>query len=173
MKRFQLLALALVALSGSAMAQFGDDLDFLTQPDEEEAVSTFVQNDTARLRALDKITGRYTDFEMRVGTPKIYGSLRIDLETCYQKPPEEPPESVAFLKITSATSRRVQTMAVPRDLTEDERLATEGLEADLRFSGWMYASSPGFNALEDPVYDIWVIHCSAVAPQDVSPNSGE
>lgn len=167
MKRSQILALAFVGICGSASAQFGDDLDQLTRSEGEEAVSTFVQKDTAQLRALDKITGRYTDFEMKVGDPKIYGSLRIDLETCFQKPPEEPPESVAFLKITSATSRRVQTMAVPRELTAEERVATEGADVDLRFSGWMYASSPGFNALEDPVYDIWVIHCSAVVPQDV------
>ena len=32
------------------------------------------------------------------------------------------------------------------------------------FSGWMYASSPGLSALEHPVYDIWVIRCTAPAP---------
>ncbi len=130
----------------------------------DEAPSTFIQQDTAVLRALDKITGRSTDFEMRVGDPKVYGSLRVDLEVCFQKPPEEPPESIAFLKITSATSRQVQTMAAPRDLNDEERTATEGAEVDVRFSGWMFASSPGLNALEHPVYDIWVIHCSAPTP---------
>lgn len=126
--------------------------------------STYRQKDTATLRALDKITGRSTDFEMKVGEPKVYGSLRVDLEVCYQKPPEEPPESAAFLKITSATSRQVQTMTAPRELTEAERAATEGDDTDIRFSGWMFASSPGLNALEHPVYDIWVIYCSAPVP---------
>ena len=126
--------------------------------------ATYKQYDTAVLRALDKITGRSTDFEMTVGEPKVYGSLRVDLEVCFQTPPEEPPESVAFLKVTSATSRQVQTMAVPRDLTDEERAATEGDDIDVRFGGWMFASSPGLNALEHPVYDIWVIHCSAAAP---------
>jgi hypothetical protein len=32
------------------------------------------------------------------------------------------------------------------------------------FSGWMYASSPGLNGLEHPLYDAWVITCRAVAP---------
>lgn len=125
---------------------------------------TFRKKDTAILRALDKITGRSTDFEMQVGEPQIYGSLRIDLDVCYQTPPEEAPESAAFLRITSATSRQVQTMAVPRALNDEERAATEGEDKDTRFSGWMFASSPGLNALEHPVYDIWVIACSAVEP---------
>jgi len=122
---------------------------------------TYVQRDTVTLRALDKITGRSTDFELIKGEPQIYGSLRVDVDVCYQTPPEEPPESVAFLRISSATSRQVQTMAVPRKLTDADREATEGEGADVRFSGWMYASSPGLNALEHPVYDIWVIRCSA------------
>jgi hypothetical protein len=130
---------------------------------------TFLPHETVILRALDKITGRSTDFEMRIGEPKVYGSLRVDLETCFQTPPEEPPESAAFLKITSATSRQVQSMAEPRDLTEEELIASQGEDADVRFSGWMYASTPGLNALEHPVYDVWVIACSEVVPEVFEP----
>lgn len=172
-------------LAGVALAQQGPDLrpttseegsqenldnflDSLDLGDTPEAPSTYIQKDTAILRALDKITGRSTDFEMLVGEPKVYGSLRIDLEVCFQRPPEEPPESAAFLKILSATSKQVQTMAVPRDLNEDELAATEGEDVDVRFSGWMFASSPGLNALEHPVYDIWVIACSATDPSTPS-----
>lgn len=134
---------------------------------------SFKQKDTVILRALDKITGRSTDFEMEVGSPKVYGSLRVDLEVCFQTPPEEAPESAAFLKVTSATSKQVQTMAVPRDLNEDELAATEGEAPDVRFSGWMFASSPGLSALEHPVYDIWVIACSAVDPDIELPGPEE
>ncbi|MHA7873299.1 MAG: DUF2155 domain-containing protein, partial [Hyphococcus sp.] len=28
------------------------------------------------------------------------------------------------------------------------------------FRGWMFASSPALNALEHPVYDVWVIDCA-------------
>ncbi|MEM7493628.1 MAG: DUF2155 domain-containing protein [Pseudomonadota bacterium] len=129
------------------------------------ANETYAQYETATLRALDKITGRSTDFEMRVGEPMVYGSLRIDLETCFQAPPEEPPESVAFLKLTTAVARRVQSMAIPRAMTDEEREASESEEAETYFSGWMFASSPGLNALEHPVYDIWVIQCRAVSPE--------
>jgi hypothetical protein len=27
------------------------------------------------------------------------------------------------------------------------------------FSGWMFAESPGLNALENPVYDVWLSGC--------------
>ena len=121
------------------------------------------------LRALDKITGRSTDFTMKVGEPMVYGSLRVDVEACFQRPPEEPPESAAFLKITTAVSRQVQSMAAPRALTDEERAFSEADDAEVRFSGWMYASSPGLNALEHPVYDIWVIACSAPDPVTVVP----
>ena len=149
--------------------------DLLTEDGllEEEIVPTqqrtFLPYETVMLRALDKITGRSTDFEMRIGEPKVYGSLRVDLQTCFQTPPEEPPESAAFLKITTATSVQVQSMAAPRDLTEEELSAPTTDETETRFSGWMYASSPGLNALEHPVYDIWVIACSEVDPAVLKP----
>lgn len=148
------LGLCLLALGSAAPAQ-------------AEGNETYRQYETATLRALDKITGRSTDFEMQVGQPMVYGSLRIDLETCFQAPPEEPPESVAFIKLTSATSKRVQSMAAPREITDEERIESESDDARRFFSGWMFASSPGLNALEHPVYDIWVIQCSAVAPSAI------
>ncbi|MEM8616560.1 MAG: DUF2155 domain-containing protein [Pseudomonadota bacterium] len=137
---------------------------FIGIPLAEAQDPTFTQYDTVTLRALDKITARSTDFEMQVGTPMVYGSLRIDVDVCFQRPPEEPPESAAFLRITSATSRAVESMAVPRSITAEERAATETEAPDVRFSGWMFASSPGLNALEHPVYDIWVIACTTEAP---------
>lgn len=130
---------------------------------------TYQQYETAMLRALDKVTGRSTDFEIEVGVPKIFGSLRVDLKTCFQRPPEEPPESAAFMTVTVASSKQVETMAVPRNLTEEELQVSERDDADIRFSGWMFASSPGLNALEHPVYDVWVIACSDVEPVIIEP----
>ena len=52
-------------------------------------------------------------------------------------------------------------------MTLEEKAAAEPAakeEAPVVFSGWMYASSPGLSALEHPVYDIWVIRCTAPAP---------
>ncbi len=137
---------------------------------------------TATLRALDKITGRSTDFEIEVGEPVVYGSLKIDLEVCFQSPPEEPPESAAFLQIETAEAVRMQSMTVPRLASDVEGVEGSGVDAkalasrdeeekeadekdeELLFSGWMFASSPGLNALEHPVYDVWVIRCTERTP---------
>ncbi|MEM9573133.1 MAG: DUF2155 domain-containing protein [Pseudomonadota bacterium] len=183
-----IVGLSLIALAGAQEANQGvrdlerelfgvEDSSDETAEDgelgEEELIPTqkrtYAQKNTVILRALDKITGRSTDFEMIVGEPKVYGSLRIDLQACYQTPPEEPPESAAFLKVTTANTTQVQTMAEPRDLTEEELAEPDTEAAEVRFSGWMFASSPGLNALEHPVYDIWVIACSAVDPSELEP----
>ncbi|MEM6653706.1 MAG: DUF2155 domain-containing protein, partial [Pseudomonadota bacterium] len=79
------------ATEQDALGALSDD----EEADLEGQKRTYQKKDTVLLRALDKITGRSTDFEMIVGEPKVYGSLRIDLQTCFQTPPEEPPESAA------------------------------------------------------------------------------
>ena len=123
--------------------------------------ATFVQKDKATLRALDKITGRSTDIEVVVGQPVVFGSLKVELEVCYQTPPEEAPESAAFLKVFSTQPVAVETMDAAIDANAVETVSEENPEL---FSGWMFASSPGLSALEHPVYDIWVIRCTAPEP---------
>ncbi len=123
--------------------------------------ATYVQKDKATLRALDKITGRSTDIEVVVGQPVVFGSLKVELDVCYQTPPEEAPESAAFLRIASTQPVAVETMDAAVDANEVETVSDEN---PMLFSGWMFASSPGLSALEHPVYDIWVIRCTAPEP---------
>jgi hypothetical protein len=125
------------------------------------SASTMAQKNQATLRALDKITGRSTDIVVKVGEPVTYGSLRVELKTCFQAPPEEIPESAAFLRIASTQPVAVETMEAA--VAAKEAPPSEA-ENPILFSGWMYASSPGLNALEHPVYDIWVIRCTAPEP---------
>jgi hypothetical protein len=122
---------------------------------------TYNRSETAVLRALDKITGRSTDIEVRVGDPVVFGSLKIEMQVCYQTPPEEVPESAAFLTIDSTQPVRVDNMT---DAVDAENVATVSEDNPRLFSGWMFASSPGLSALEHPVYDIWVIRCTAAVP---------
>ncbi len=144
MKKFVLATIAIAALvAGAAHA------------------ATFVKKDRATLRALDKITGRSTDIEVKVGEPVVFGSLKVELKVCYQTPPEEAPESAAFLKIASTQPVAVETMEAAVDAEDVVTVSEDNPEL---FSGWMYASSPGLSALEHPVYDIWVIRCTAPDP---------
>lgn len=128
--------------------------------------ATYVRVETATLRALDKITGRSTDIKIEVGEPIVFGSLKVEMKGCYQTPPEEAPESAAYLIVEATQAVAVDSMetaaSVPdvEDGSDDERLL---------FSGWMFASSPGLSALEHPVYDIWVIRCTDIveSPADI------
>src|SRR5215510_4316671 len=61
------------------------------------------------LRALDKITGNSTDLNAKVGQTLKFGRLSVTVRACYQAPPEDTPESAAFLEIhaAAAESKRI------------------------------------------------------------------
>jgi hypothetical protein len=95
----------------------------------------------AVLQGLDKTTARVSKFEAPVDEPVTFGTLTITVRACEKKPPEEPPESAAFLQIY------------------DQR---PGSSLPVRlFSGWMFASSPALSAMEHPVYDVGVLDCKS------------
>ena len=97
---------------------------------------------TLLLRGLDKITGRPTNIIAPVGKPVHFATLTITARYCYSTPASETPETAAFVQI------------------QDHR--PDQSERPV-FSGWMYGSSPGLNAMEHPLYDVGVISCAASA----------
>lgn len=101
--------------------------------------------EAAVLQGLDKVTARISTIEAPLGRTVVFGTLRIVAHACHKRPPEEPPESSAFLDIVD-----LKPGQAPAPL----------------FTGWMFASSPALSALEHPVYDVWVIDCSAAAPEE-------
>jgi hypothetical protein len=117
---------------------------------------------SVKLRALDKITGNSRDLSAKVGDSLTFGRLRVTVRACYQADPRETPESAAFLEIRSTTPTEKQPVADKPSNTSRMNKGPQPIGPDgLLFSGWMYASSPGLNALEHPTYDVWVISCSA------------
>lgn len=102
------------------------------------AQAAFLDRDKAVLQGLDKITARTWELEAPVGTPVRFGTLEITVEACKERPPEETPESAAFLTIV------------------DHRPNEEA--ADL-FHGWMFATRPGLSPLEHAVYDVILLRC--------------
>ena len=111
------------------------------------APAAAIEGDTVVLQGLDKVTARVWTFDVPIGQAVRFGTLEIVPRFCDYRPPEEPPESAAFLDIYEA------------------RPGEE--KADL-FHGWMFGSSPALNALEHPVYDVWVVGCKT-ANQAVPP----
>ncbi len=93
---------------------------------------------TAILQGLDKVTARVLTIVARLGDTKKIGSLEIIVRACDKRPPEETPESAAFIDVWEVRP---------------------GEPASNIFRGWMFASSPALSALEHPVYDVWVLDC--------------
>lgn len=194
MKRlFCTAAIAALTLSGAAAQEnpvpqdetaetSGLEDEALEEEEQASNAPTYSQERMATLRALDKITGRSADFEIEVGDPMVFGVLEIDLKACFQTPPEEPPESAAFLQITEADYVETNTLTEPRlasevraeasaaETPDNAPAVTESEEeaAGPLFSGWMFASTPGLSALEHPVYDVWVIRCRQPSPESLS-----
>ncbi|MEQ8228661.1 MAG: DUF2155 domain-containing protein [Rhodospirillales bacterium] len=100
--------------------------------------------DKVILQGLDKVTARVSTLETRVGEVVRFGTLEIIARHCDKRPPEETPESAAYLDIWEIRP---------------------GEPAVSLFRGWMFASSPALNALEHPVYDIWVLDCGPAGGQ--------
>ena len=96
----------------------------------------------AVLQGLDKVTARVSTFPAPIGQPVRFGTLLVTVRACHKRPPEEPPESAAFLEIA------------------EQR---QGEEAAPLFKGWMFASSPALSALEHAVYDVWVLDCMSAS----------
>jgi hypothetical protein len=107
----------------------------------------------AVLQGLDKTTARISKFEAPVGKSVRFGTLVITVRDCVKHPPEEEPESAAFLQIDEVRQGDPTTVT-------SERV----------FSGWMFASSPALSALENPIYDIGVLDCKTDAT--AAPASG-
>ena len=82
------------------------------------------------LRGLDKITGRAFDIAAPLNVPVKFATLTIVARYCYSTPQSETPETSAFVQID--------------DVRPDK-------PAKRVFSGWMYASSPGLNAVQHPL----------------------
>ena len=134
--------LAPPALSGSILD--------LPEVSEEEIKMIPV---SATLRALDKTTARFSDLNMQIDEPNVFGTLEIVVRTCDKRPPEETPETSAFIQVSDYGLDGMEALQ-----------KGEQAEKTQVFSGWMFASSPALNPLEHPVYDVWVIDCKMVAP---------
>lgn len=99
----------------------------------------------AAFSGLDKVTARVTKFDATVDKPARFGNLEITVRACDKKPPEEPPQTAAYVEIRQINEENGQVDPQPI------------------FKGWMFAESPGLNALEHPVYDVWLNTCKTAS----------
>ncbi|MEM7777529.1 MAG: DUF2155 domain-containing protein [Pseudomonadota bacterium] len=103
-----------------------------------------VQNDVAVFAALDKVTARISKLEVPLNQPAEFGSLRLTPRACLTSAPTEPPKTTTFVEV--------------------DEVQLDGEEKRI-FTGWMFAESPGLNAVEHPVFDVWLTGCKGGAVQ--------
>jgi hypothetical protein len=108
-----------------------------------------IANPVAMLAGLDKITGRITRFDVYIDETVLFGALEITPRACYSRPSND------TLQRTSA-------------FLEVDQRNLDGTAKRL-FTGWVFADSPALNAVDHPIYDVWLIECKTstnVPPPD-------
>ena len=99
-----------------------------------------LENPVAVFSGIDKITGRITTFDVYIGETVQFGALQVTPRVCYSRDDTEAPKTDTFVEVDEITlDRKIRRI----------------------FTGWMFADSPGLNAVEHPVYDVWLTNCKA------------
>lgn len=107
-----------------------------------------ISNPVAEFSGLDKITGRITSFDVYINETVQFGALQVTPKVCYSRTENEAPRTDAFVEVDEITlDRKIRRI----------------------FTGWMFADSPGLNAVEHPIYDVWLKNCKQAS--DVPPPS--
>lgn len=106
-------------------------------------------NRVAEFYGIDKITGRIITFDVYVDETVRFGALHVTPRVCYSRPLTETPKTTAFIEVDEITlDRQIRRI----------------------FTGWMFADSPGLNAIEHPVYDIWLKDCKMESDEAPPPS---
>ncbi len=104
----------------------------------EQASAARLSNPVAVFAGIDKITGRITTFDVYIDETVQYGALQVTPKVCYSRDESEAQKIDSFVEVDEITlDRKIRRI----------------------FSGWMFADSPGLNAVEHPIYDVWLTGC--------------
>jgi hypothetical protein len=97
-----------------------------------------IENSVAVFNGIDKITGRITTFDVYLNETVQYGALQVTPKVCYSRDETEAQKIDGFIEVDEITlDRKIRRI----------------------FTGWMFADSPGLNAVEHPIYDVWLTGC--------------
>lgn len=108
-----------------------------------------LSNPVAEFAGIDKITGRIFNFDIYMNETVQFGSLQVTPRVCYASGEGEEPKTDSFVEVDEITlDRKIRRI----------------------FSGWMFAESPGLNAVEHAVYDVWLTNCKSQS--EVPPPNG-
>lgn len=109
-----------------------------------------IENPVAVFSGIDKITGRITTFDVYINETVQFGALQVTPRVCYSRDETEAPKTDTFVEVDEITlDRKIRRI----------------------FTGWMFADSPGLNAVDHAVYDVWLKECKQAS--DVPPPAAE
>lgn len=132
----------------SALGRVGGALCAVALAGGAAAGSERLENRVAVFSALDKVTATIKTLEVPVNETVEFGALKVTPRACYSRPPTELPKTTSFVEV--------------------DEIQLDGNQKRI-FTGWMFAQSPGLNAVEHPVFDVWLTDCqkprNAVAQQ--------
>jgi hypothetical protein len=102
------------------------------------AADEIIHNPVAEFAGIDKITGRIITFDVYINETVQFGALQVTPRICNSRPETETPKTTSFVEVDEITlDRKIRRI----------------------FTGWMFADSPGLNAVEHAVYDVWLKSC--------------
>ncbi|MEM9107185.1 MAG: DUF2155 domain-containing protein [Pseudomonadota bacterium] len=107
-----------------------------------------ITNVVAVFSGIDKITGRIITFDVYIDETVQFGALQVTPRVCYTRDESQQPKTTTFVEVDEITlDRKIRRI----------------------FTGWMFADSPGLNAVDHAVYDVWLNTCKQES--DVPPPS--
>ncbi len=115
-----------------------------------EASAQRIENGVAVFAALDKVTAKISRLPVKLGETVRFGALKLTPRACYTRQPTEPPKTTSFVEV--------------------DEIQLDGTVNKI-FSGWMFAESPGLNAVEHPVFDVWLTDCTEPARPVAAPRA--
>ncbi len=128
------MAAVFVSMAGLAGAQ-----DSGVQTEElSPAQDPRTANRVAVFSGIDKITGRIITFDVYIDETVQFGALQVTPRVCYSRDETQAPKTTTFVEVDEITlDRKIRRI----------------------FTGWMFADSPGLNAVDHAVYDVWLTEC--------------
>ena len=100
------------------------------------AETQYINRNTAVVRIMNKAAGKTQTVNIPVGHATEFEKLDITVRACRETPPFEMRDYFVFVEI-----------------------GKRGALSPLVFSGWMVATEPGDNPLQDADYDLWLVRC--------------
>ena len=94
------------------------------------------------IKALDKITAKTSSIRVAVGEKKFLGSLEISALKCSVSEKKDNPDTVAYIQVKDLSNKNNDQVFL--------------------FNGWTFASSPTLQAIDHPVYDLWITDCENI-----------